>query len=109
MSEDLQRLADAVLDQEAALAEGRYRKAGGFLVPVSAAGLEVWPVLTWQAHGDEMGLLGVYASREAAFRALKAAENMAVWVDDRGHLRGHPRRETAFARWAHGWPAKVEG
>jgi hypothetical protein len=34
---DLESLADAVLDQETGLAEGRYLKAGGSLVPAPAA------------------------------------------------------------------------
>ena len=80
--------------------------------PVSAAGLEAWPVLIHSGHGENTTLLGVYADREAAFRALKAEPNMTAYVDERGHLRGRPARETprlGFGKWAHGWPVKVEG
>lgn len=80
------------------------------LVP-AATGLEVWPVLIHSGHGENTMLLGVYASREAAFRAVKAEPNMSAYVDDKGHLRGRPAHEAprlGSGRWAHGWPVKVQ-
>lgn len=83
-----------------------------------AAGIEVWPVLTWKAHGEEGGLLGVYATREAAFRAVKAEPNMTAYVDDRGDVRGRPVKERTGGEllrgpwipeyWAHGYPVKLQ-
>jgi hypothetical protein len=60
---------------------------------MNEAGSEVWPVLIWNAHGEETYLLGVYATREDAFRALKAQPNMTAYVDDKGYVRGRPKRE----------------
>jgi len=60
---------------------------------MSEAGSEVWPVLIWNAHGEETDLLGVYATREDAFRAIKAQLNMTAYVDDMGYVRGRPKRE----------------
>ena len=79
---------------------------------------EVWPVLTWNAHGEGTMLLGVYDSREAAFEALKAEPNMTAYVDAEGALRGRPKHEPSFGellarpyipvKWALGRPFKVQ-
>lgn len=79
---------------------------------------EVWVAETWNAHGYDHTVLGVYAGREAAFRALKELPNMAVYVDEHGHVRGRPKREPSFneqvimpipVQWGRAWPAKVQG
>lgn len=70
--------------------------------------LVVWPVLTHHGHGEGTMLLGVYATREDAFRAIKAEPDMTAYVDDNGHVCGRPKREGARGRWAHGRAATVQ-
>ena len=74
----------------------------------------VWPVLIWNAHGESTMLLGVYDSRESAFEAVRTEPNMTAYVDDKGHVRGRPKKERQPlrdpwlpVRWAHGWPERV--
>ena len=80
---------------------------------------EVWPVLIHDGHGEGTDLLGVYATREDAFRAIKAQPNMTAYVDDKGEVHGRPVRERTGGellsgrswfpvRWAHGSAEKVQ-
>lgn len=61
---------------------------------MSVPGSEVWVAETWEAHGEGHSILGVYATREAAFTAFKALENMTVYVDVDGDVRARPRNES---------------
>ena len=61
--------------------------------PYCTPGTEVWVAETWNAYGEGQSVLGAYATREAAFRALKALENMTVYVDDSGNVAARPRDE----------------
>lgn len=79
-------------------------------------GEEVWVAETWHAHGEGMGVKGIYDSREAAWDGLKG-EVETLYVDERGHLRGRPRDEEPAWRpgvwrrlvWARAQPMKVQG
>ena len=78
---------------------------------------EVWVAETWNAHGYDQIVLGVYASREAAFRALKERPNMTVYTDDSGHVKARPCREPSFndqviaylpVKWGRAFPVVVQ-
>ena len=83
-----------------------------------AAPAEVWVAETWNAHGYDQMVLGVYASREAAFRALKERPNMTVYTDDSGHVKARPCREPSFSermtypylpvKWGRAFPKQVQ-
>ena len=53
----------------------------------------VWVVTTHTGHGEDAGVMGVYASPGAARSALEACSNMLVFVtggpDDPGEEGGH--------------------
>lgn len=72
---------------------------------------EVWVVEIHHGHGEDTKVAGVYADREAAWDAFKDRPNLTLYVDERGHLRGRPRRdEWHLARlWLHGHPMLVQG
>lgn len=91
----------------------RWKGERGGDVPVT-----VWVAETWSAHGEATTVLGVYATREGAFRALKALENMTVYVDDHGDVQARPKREPAWqwpprrpyvpVKWGHAFPREVQ-
>jgi hypothetical protein len=76
-------------------------------------GEEVWVAMTWEAHGEGMGVQGIYSSREAAWEGLKG-EVDTLYVDGDGFVRGKPRDESGSRgyfdrRWASAEPVKVRG
>ena len=72
---------------------------------------EVWVAETWGAHGDGMGVRGIYSSREAAWDGLKGYVD-TLYVGADGNLHGRPRDEDdwrRYRRWALAQPMKVQG
>ena len=78
---------------------------------------QVWVAETWNAHGYDQMVLGVYTSREAAFQALKERPNMTVYTDENGHVKARPCREPSFSdqviaylpvKWGRAFPAVVQ-
>ena len=45
---------------------------------------------TWEAHGEGVGVHGIYSSREAAWDGLKGHVD-TLYVGDDGELHGKPR------------------
>ena len=73
-------------------------------------GDKVWVAQTWKAHGYAPEIQGLYDSREAALKGLKAEPNLTVYVGPDGCLQGRPRAEGKWdARWARAYPMIVRG
>ena len=73
-------------------------------------GEEVWVAETWEAHGECVGVHGIYSSREAAWDGLKGHVD-TLYVGDDGELHGKPRDDGPLwgRRWASAHPMKVQG
>lgn len=77
MSDDLQPLADAILDQETGLAEGRYLKMGDSLVPapgrVSPEDVDRWTRDLWRVSRDGRMIIRLAGQIQQVADEMRAA------------------------------------